>query len=133
MDAIKVQVPGEDHIDVTITDAGRISANIDVPTEIISVDITAVGETGDRGPRGDTGPRGPQGVPGDAVTAVAYTHYQMVPAQTWLINHNLNFNPGGITVQDAAGTSYEGEITYLDRNRIRIMFLAAFSGTAYLS
>ena len=63
---------------------------------------------------------------------VAYTHTQGVASSTWTINHNLGFYPN-LTVQDSAGTIYEGEITYTDSVSLTVTFSSAFSGKAYLS
>jgi len=63
---------------------------------------------------------------------VAYTHTQGVASNTWTINHNLGFYPN-LTVQDSAGTIYEGEITYTDSVSLTVTFSSAFSGKAYLS
>ena len=63
---------------------------------------------------------------------VAYTHTQGVSSATWTINHNLGFYPN-LTVQDSAGTIYEGEITYTDSVSLTVTFSSAFSGKAYLS
>ena len=63
---------------------------------------------------------------------VAYTHTQGVSSATWTINHNLGFYPN-LTVQDSAGTIYEGEITYTNSDSLTVTFSSAFSGKAYLS
>lgn len=63
---------------------------------------------------------------------VSYVHTQGVASDTWVIPHNLGFHPN-LTVQDSAGTIYEGEITYTNLNSLTVTFSAAFSGTAYLS
>ena len=66
------------------------------------------------------------------VGRVAYTHTQGVSSATWTINHNLGFYPN-LTVQDSAGTIYEGEITYTNSDSLTVTFSSAFSGKAYLS
>ena len=66
------------------------------------------------------------------VGRVSYTHTQGVASSTWTINHNLGFYPN-LTVQDSAGTIYEGEITYTDSGSLTVTFSSAFSGKAYLS
>lgn len=103
---------------------------VHVQDEPALVEIGEAGPVGPPGPRGETGPKGP---PGDSIVAVSHTHYQMVPEREWLISHHLNFKPGGILVQDSAGTTHEGEIEHIDSNTVRLLFLAEFSGTAYLS
>jgi len=66
------------------------------------------------------------------VAKVSYIHTQGVASSTWVINHNLGFNPN-LTVQDSAGTIYEGEITYTNLVSLTVTFSSAFSGKAYLS
>ena len=66
------------------------------------------------------------------VGRVSYIHTQGVSSSTWVINHNLGFNPN-LTVQDSAGTIYEGEITYTNLVSLTVTFSSAFSGKAYLS
>jgi len=63
---------------------------------------------------------------------VAYIHTQGASSSTWTINHNLGFYPN-LTVQDSAGTIYEGEISYTNSDSLTVTFSSAFSGTAYLS
>ena len=63
---------------------------------------------------------------------VAYTHNQNAVSNSWVINHNLGFKPN-VTVQDSAGTTYEGEINHTSANSLTVSFSAAFSGKAYLS
>lgn len=63
---------------------------------------------------------------------VAYTHTQNAVSNSWVITHNLGFKPN-VTVQDSAGTTYEGEINHTSANSLTVSFSAAFSGKAYLS
>ena len=63
---------------------------------------------------------------------VAYTHTQGVASAIWVVNHNLDFYPN-VTVQDSAGTIYEGEISYTSLGSLTLTFSSAFSGTAFLS
>ena len=121
------------------------------------------GATGSQGLQGSSGPQGVQGTDGGGVTLqqlsdaiagvslastddlpegatnkyftvgrVSYIHTQGVASNTWVINHNLGFYPN-LTVQDSAGTIYEGEITYTNSNSLTVTFSSAFSGKAYLS
>lgn len=71
---------------------------------------------------------GPQG-PG---ATLAYVHTQGVASATWVVTHNLGWNPN-VTVQDSAGTTVEGDTVYNSVNQLTINFVAAFAGTAYLS
>lgn len=104
---------------------------------------------GTQGAQGATGAQGPEGIASATIgttddlpegtenlyfktSRVAYTHTQGVSTDTWIINHNLGFYPN-LTVQDSAGTIYEGEITYTNSDSLTVTFSSAFSGKAYLS
>jgi hypothetical protein len=64
--------------------------------------------------------------------AIAYTHTQGTSSATWVINHNLGWNPN-VTVQDSAYTTVEGNVSYTNVNSLTVTFSGAFSGKAYLS
>lgn len=119
----------EQIIEVTLRD-GKVRGEVTVQDEPVRVVLKDAGPPGPQGPQGEPGPIGP---PGNSENAISYVHQQMSPDEVWTIAHNLNFYPGGILVQDAAGTTFEGEVEYLDSNTVRLSFLAGFSGTAYLS
>lgn len=61
-----------------------------------------------------------------------YIHTQMVASDVWEINHNLNKFPS-IDVIDSGGTMVVGECEYIDSNNVRVVFIGAFSGKAYLN
>lgn len=63
---------------------------------------------------------------------VAQRFVRDTPSAVWTLVHGLGFWPN-VTVVDSAGSSVEGEITYVDRHTIRVEFSAAFAGEAYLS
>ena len=69
---------------------------------------------------------------GSGSQSVAYHHMQGTTSATWNITHNLGFYPN-VTTMDSSGAICEGEIEHLSRNTLRVTFLAAFSGQAYLS
>ena len=123
----------------------------------------AQGPAGLQGLQGSSGPQGVQGTDGGGVTTqqlanaiagaalgstddlpegvvnkyfttsrVAYVHTQGAASNTWNVTHNLGFYPN-VTVQDSAGTIYEGEITYTNSVSLTVTFSSAFSGKAYLS
>jgi len=123
----------------------------------------AAGTQGSTGAQGAVGSQGVQGTDGGGVTfqqltdaiagsalgstdelaegvtnkyftvgRVSYIHTQGVASNTWIINHNLGFYPN-LTVQDSAGTIYEGEITYTNSDSLTVTFSSSFSGKAYLS
>ncbi len=51
---------------------------------------------------------------------------------TWTIDHNLGFYPN-VTVIDTAGSNVVGEVVHDSKNKMTLLFKAAFKGTAYLS
>ena len=66
------------------------------------------------------------------VGRVSYNHLQDEVSDTWTVVHNLGFKPN-VTVQDSAGSIYEGEISYTNSDSLVISFSSAFSGKAFLS
>jgi hypothetical protein len=66
------------------------------------------------------------------VGRVSYEHIQDEVSNTWVVAHNLGFKPN-VTVQDSAGSIYEGEISYTTSDSLTITFSSAFSGKAFLS
>ena len=62
-----------------------------------------------------------------------YKHTQGSAATTWTINHNLGYEPGGVSIVDSAGTIVTGTITYSGVNQIVVSFTSAFAGKAYVS
>jgi hypothetical protein len=90
-----------------------------------------VPERGPQGPQGDPGPQGPQG-PAGSGGDLQLVWNQMIPADTWEIEHNLNKYPS-VTVIDSAGTQVEGDVTYIDTNNLTINFSSAFAGKASLN
>lgn len=108
------------------------------------------GDEGDPGPEGDSAYQlavlngfigtqqdwldslvGPPGAAGAAPQS--YSHSQSPASADWLVNHNLGYNPGGITVIDSGGTPWEGVVEYIDANNLMIHFTTAFGGTAQVS
>jgi hypothetical protein len=61
-----------------------------------------------------------------------YTHNQVSASATWTITHNLNCFPS-VTVVDSAGTVVFGDVEYISANVVRVTFVAAFGGKAYLN
>ena len=136
-------------ITVQAVQAPNITIQNVVAQEVQSPNVVYVGQGGPSGAQGPAGPQGVQGTSGAALSStdqlsegttnkyftvnrVAYVHTQGVASNTWTINHNLGFFPN-LTIQDSAGTLYEGEITYTDSGSLTVTFSAAFSGKAYLS
>ena len=62
--------------------------------------------------------------------SAAYTHEQTIPANVWLIDHDLNKKPS-ITLVDTDENVIEGDVQYIDENRALVTFNKAFKGKAY--
>ena len=62
-----------------------------------------------------------------------YTHTQGSPSTTWTIDHNLGYEPGGVSIVDSGGTIVTGTVTYSSVDRIVVSFTSAFGGKAYIS
>lgn len=62
-----------------------------------------------------------------------YKHTQGSAATTWTINHNLGYEPGGVSIVDSAGTIVMGTVTYSSVDQIVVSFSSAFAGKAYFS
>jgi hypothetical protein len=61
-----------------------------------------------------------------------FTFTQLVPANTWVILHNLGKKPS-VTVVDESDTVVVGIITYNNLNQLTITFSTSFAGKAYLN
>ena len=61
-----------------------------------------------------------------------YEHNQILSNEIWNIEHNLDKYPS-VTVVDSAETVVYGEIQYINKNNLRIIFSAEFAGKAYLN
>ncbi len=66
-------------------------------------------------------------------TGGAFQHTQGSAAASWTIDHNLGYEPGGVTVTDSAGTTVIGTIQHTSANQIVVSFSSAFAGKAYIS
>ena len=62
-----------------------------------------------------------------------YKHTQGTPSTTWTIDHNLGYEPGGVSIVDSSGTRGTGTGTYSSVDRIGVSFTSAFGGKAYIS
>lgn len=57
-----------------------------------------------------------------------------MPSNHWVVVHGLGFNPGGVRIEDYAGTDYEGfDVTHVTDNELHIDFEWPISGYAILS
>lgn len=127
-----------EHIDIDIHTVGSpVVERVEVP-EITSLGTVTLVKEGPRGPAGVTGLAGPtgaqgltgpQGVPG---TGSQYTHVQNDADDTWIVEHNLGYNPH-VTVMVGDGLNLIGAITYTDVTTLEVAFTAPYAGVAYLS
>lgn len=92
------------------------------------------GPQGDPGPKGDPGERGLQGERGPMGPSggTTYEFPQAIPVDTVVITHGLERFPS-VTIVDSAGSTVEGDVDYLDNNRVRVSFSAPFAFTAYFN
>ena len=67
-----------------------------------------------------------------AATDKFFIYKQSVSQEEWEIDHGLNKYPS-VTVVDSADTIVYGEVSYLDKNTIKINFSGAFSGRVFLN
>ena len=61
-----------------------------------------------------------------------YTHEQSTASAEWNITHNLNKHPS-CTIVDSAETEVQGELEYINNNSLKLTFIGAFAGKAYLN
>lgn len=64
--------------------------------------------------------------------ASEFTYNQIVPSNSWVINHNLNKYPV-VVVVDSGNSVFIGDITYTDVNNLTINFSSTFGGKVYLT
>ena len=64
--------------------------------------------------------------------AQSYTHIQDSPSSTWVVNHNLSYNPA-VSIVSSSGDLVHGDVNYSGSQQITINFSAPFSGRVYLS
>lgn len=61
-----------------------------------------------------------------------YVYNQVVALNEWNIQHNLNKYPS-VTIVDSAENVVVGDVVYIDKNNVRILFVGSFSGKVYLN
>lgn len=67
-----------------------------------------------------------------AFPAQSYVYTQSNPASTWIVNHNLSYNPA-VSIVSSSGDLVHGDVNYSGAQQITINFSAPFSGRVYLS
>ena len=126
-----------------ITPEGQISGTLRDNEMKVEVSISETGATGPQGPTGRSAyehwlDQGHVGSLEDflrslqSTEARSYIHKQTVAADVWLIEHDLNKHPSA-TIVDSANSVVYGNIDYIDRNTLKVSFIGAFSGKAYLN
>jgi hypothetical protein len=62
----------------------------------------------------------------------SYRHDQSPAASEWVIDHGLGKWPS-VTIIDSAGDEVEGDVTFVNQNRVIVTFSAAFAGSAFVN
>lgn len=62
----------------------------------------------------------------------SFVHRQLIASNDWLITHSLAKYPS-VTTVDSTGAEVKGNVSYIDTSALRVVFLAPFSGEAYLN
>jgi hypothetical protein len=73
--------------------------------------------------------RGRTGAPGEGS---GYTHSQVSPSDTWVINHNLGYRPG-VAVFSSGGVLTLAEAIHMSANQTQILLNTPMAGSARLS
>ena len=73
-----------------------------------------------------------RGGSGGGGAAQSFTFDQTSPSATWIVNHNLSYNPA-VSIVSSTGDVVHGDVTYSGPQQITINFSAPFSGRVYLS
>lgn len=62
----------------------------------------------------------------------SHVHNQSVPSAEWTVDHNLGKWPS-VSVVDSANDLVEGEVKYINPNRVILNFSAPFTGRAFIN
>lgn len=79
---------------------------------------------------GEVGPVGPPGPAGSDLAT--YQHTQVAAAASWLINHNLGYEPN-VSASDDTGAPVVGAVTHHSTNQLEIQFNSPIAGVARLT
>lgn len=74
---------------------------------------------------------GLKGEPGNFNTAI-FNYVQSSPASSWLINHNLGYQPTIVKVKSVGGVEVEAEVIHINNNQVQINFNTNFAGSAQM-
>jgi hypothetical protein len=64
---------------------------------------------------------------------LAFHYVQAVAATSWVINHNLTFQPNVTAIDSAHTQIFPGSVQYTGAQQVTLGFSAAVAGEAYLS
>jgi hypothetical protein len=134
-EAIELTLGEAEPVELVLDDPDEVS--LELVEDVVSLEVG--GEVGPRGPIGETGPTGPEGPQGDVgpqgpqgpagIDSGYYRHHQSAPDTVWDIAHNLGYRPA-ITLTDTAGTVFYADVSYLDADNARAVFLDPTTGYA---
>jgi hypothetical protein len=65
-------------------------------------------------------------------TTLNYVHYQGIPSDVWIVQHNLNKKEVSVTVFDSSERQVYGQMELIDANTVKLSFNGGFSGKAYI-
>jgi len=131
-------------INVTVSQGGTISADLNSSTQITSSVVTGgtIASTVTAGGKGDTGLTGKSAYEiaisdgfigtesqwlNSLVANDANFTYPFTTVSTVSVTHNLNKQPA-VTVIDSAGDEVIGDVNYVSNNVVVVSFTSAFSG-----
>lgn len=100
---------------------------VTIDQTIQSVAIESVGAQGPVGPQGVSGSDGSPGAPGGS----RFSFTQASPSSTWVINHNLGYNPHVTVIVNGVGVG--ADISFNTVNQVSVIFGAPQTGSAELS
>jgi hypothetical protein len=110
-----VVITGQRHVTLVLGSSNTVTLRASAPGPAVIAEV------------GKVGPAGRDG------TGSVFTYVQELPSDTWNINHNLGFIPGGVFITDIDGFDCIGEIEHTDNNTTIVSFSEPIAGTAHLS
>lgn len=70
----------------------------------------------------------------DAIKPLSYKYTQLIAADTWIIDHNLDMYPSVVVIDSASSDeAVFGAVRYPTKNTVIITFGSPFTGEAYLT
>lgn len=135
-----VELAGETEL-VVVEEVRRETVEVEAPPDVVTItettiEVLSVAEQGPSGPPGaeglpgPEGPEGPQGPPG--ASGAHFVYEQLVASLVWEFDHPLSKKPSVATV-DSLDREIKGTVEYLSLTRVRVTFIVANAGFAYLN